>query len=63
MIDHAAPDEGCDPAQVHHAEAVLSARLGISVQDAVGVLRTIAHCAGTPLIDVARRVLAPESMD
>jgi hypothetical protein len=50
--------EGHVPAEVLQAEGALSARRGISVDEAAESLRAIAQCAGTPLIDVARHVLA-----
>lgn len=56
--------EGWMAAEVHQAEGVLAARLNISVPEAIATIRTIAHRAGTPLIDVARHILAgPERVD
>jgi hypothetical protein len=55
--DGAAAEEDL-PAEVQEAHGVLSARLGVTTAEAGGVLRTVSHCAGTPLIAVARHVLA-----
>lgn len=62
--DEAVAPEEYVPAEVHQAEGALAARRGITVDEAAESLRTIARCAGTPLIDVARHVLAGrESLD
>ena len=58
VISKALAPEGYLPPVVHQAEGMLSVRLDISVPEAVVVLRTIAHDAGSPLIDAARHVLA-----
>jgi AmiR/NasT family two-component response regulator len=64
VINRALAPEGYLSPFVHQAEGMLSVRLDISVPEAVVVLRTMAHDAGTPLIDAARRVLArPQSVD
>ncbi|HEY2221843.1 ANTAR domain-containing protein [Actinomycetospora sp.] len=63
MIKSAVTPEWRHPAQVHQAEGVLSARLGVTIPEAVVVLRTISHCVGAPLIDVARKVLEGPSSE
>lgn len=50
-------------AEVHQAEGALSARLGISIREAVEALRAMAHRSGRPLPDVARQVLAERRPD
>ena len=57
MISNAFPATQYLSAEVHQAEGVLSVRLGLTVPEAASVLRTISHCAGAPLVDVARQVL------
>lgn len=61
-MDNAAVADLCLPREVYQAEGVLSARLDVSVAEAATVLRKVAQCAGTPLVAVARHVLAgPET--
>lgn len=57
VITKALAPEGYLGPLVHQAEGMLAARRGIGVAEAVVILRTIAHDAGTSLIDAARVVV------
>jgi hypothetical protein len=46
------------PAAILQAEGALSARLDVDIREAAETLRAIARDTGTPLVDVARQVLA-----